>query len=103
MSFILVDILPLKPGHDLESAVAYFDDLKPVFERHGLRRLDRPLKASKILRGDVAADMVNLFETDDPEASLTGMREDPDYQAKTSLRDAIFDLERASIILTART
>ena len=103
MAFLLVDILPLKPGRTFEEAVAYFDGLQTVFKRHGMRRLDRPLKAMKTLRGSVTGDMVNLFEIDNPETSLAGMRDDPDYQAKVTQRDAIFDLEQASIVLTQRT
>ncbi len=33
---------------------------------------------------------------------MKGLSNDPDYQAKTALRDAIFDLENASIIMTSR-
>lgn len=102
MSFILVDILPIKSGATVNEAVEYFDGLKPVFQRHGLTRIDAPLKAVKAMRGDVPADLVNLFETENPEASLMGMRDDPDYQAQATERDRIFDLERASILLTKR-
>ncbi|CUH81679.1 hypothetical protein TRM7557_03548 [Tritonibacter multivorans] len=102
MSFVLVDILPLKPGATLEEAVAYFDGLKPVFERHGLQRLDQPLRAEKALRGAVPANLVNLFQTADPESSLKGMSEDPEYQSQMARRDQLFDLEQATILLTAR-
>lgn len=102
MSFILVDILPIKSGASLDEAVAYFNGLVPVFDRHGLKRVDAPLQAVKAMRGTVPADLVNLFETENPEASLTGMRDDPDYQAQVAERDRIFDLEQASIILTKR-
>ncbi len=64
MAFLLVDILPLKPGRTVEEAIAYFESLKPAFERHGLTRHDAPLKIQKVMRGTVAADMVNLFETE---------------------------------------
>lgn len=103
MSFVLIDILPLKDGATYDEAVAYFTDLKPVFDRHGLKRVDQPLNAVKALRGDVPANLVNLFETDNPEASMMGMRDDPEYQAQIEKRDRIFDLERASILLTKRS
>ncbi|MFS2317688.1 hypothetical protein RMQ97_07090 [Maricaulis sp. D1M11] len=102
MSFVLIDILPLKDGASFEQAVGYFETLKPVFERHGLRRVDQPLQPVKVLRGEVQADLVNLFETENPEVSLAGMRDDPDYQAQIELRDTVFDLDRASIVLTRR-
>lgn len=102
MSFLLIDVLPLKPGATLDEAIDYFDGLKPVFDKHGLKRVDRPLEAKKALRGEVPADLVNFFETENPEASMTGMRDDPAYQSKTSDRDRIFDLDRASILLTQR-
>ena len=102
MSFLIIDILPFKPGRTIEEAVAYFDELKPVFEKHGFKRRDEPLAVAKLLRGETPADMVNLFETEDPEASLKGISGDPAYQAQISKRDQIFDLERASILLTKR-
>lgn len=102
MSFVLVDILPLKPGATVEEAVAYFDGLKPVFERHGLTRLDQPLRAEKALRGSVPANLVNLFQTANPEASLKGMSEDPEYQTQMARRDQLFDLEQATILLTSQ-
>lgn len=102
MTYILVDILPLKNGKTIADALKYFDKVKPAMERHGLTRLDSPLEAHKALRGTQTADLVNLFETSDPDASLKGMATDPEYQAQVPLRDTIFDLENASIILTTR-
>ena len=102
MTYILVDILPIKDGKTIEDALAYFDKVRPAMGRHGLKRIDQPLQAHKILRGKQNADMVNLFETDDPEASMKGMGSDPEYQANVPLRDTIFDLENASIVLTTR-
>lgn len=102
MTHILVDILPLKEGKTVAEALAYFEKVKPAMERHGLTRVDDPLEAHRILRGNQAANLVNLFATDDPEASMKGMASDPEYQANVPLRDTIFDLENASIILTTR-
>lgn len=102
MTYILVDILPLKPGKTVAEAISYFDKVRPAMERHGLKRIDQPLEAHKILRGNQKANLVNLFETQDPETSIKGMGSDPDYQANVILRDSIFDLENASIIVTKR-
>ena len=102
MSFVLVDILPLKEGRTIEEAVAYFDELKPVFEKNGIKRLDAPLKVAKAMRGEVPAQLINLFEVENPEISMKGMSQDPAYQAKIPERDALFDLERANILLTGR-
>ncbi len=102
MTYILFDILPIKDGKTVDDALAYFDKVRPAMERNGLRRVDAPFEAHKILRGTQQANLVNLFETDDPEASMKGMGGDPDYQAHVDLRDTIFDLENASIILSTR-
>lgn len=102
MTYILVDILPIKDGKSIEDALAYFNKVRPAMERHGLKRIDQPLEAHKVLRGNQTADLVNLFETSDPEASMKGMGSDPEYQANIALRDTIFDLENASIVLTTR-
>ena len=93
MSFLLLDVLPLKAGHTPDEARSYFDGLRDVFERHGLTRSDRPLTAVKTLRGTARADVVNLWETQDAEASMKGLQGDPEYQARVPDRDAMFDLE----------
>lgn len=102
MTYILVDILPFKEGKTIDDALAYFEKVRPAMERHGLTRLDAPLEAHKALRGTQQANLVNLFETDDPETSMKGMAGDPEYQSHVPLRDSIFDIENASIILTSR-
>jgi hypothetical protein len=102
MAYILVDILPFKDGKTMEDALAYFEKVRPAMERNGLRRIDAPLQAHKVARGAQRADMVNLFRTEDPEASMKGMSEDAEYQSHIPLRDTIFDLENASIILTTK-
>ncbi|MEE2809423.1 MAG: hypothetical protein VX412_01435 [Pseudomonadota bacterium] len=102
MAYILVDILPFKEGKTIEDALAYFEQVRPAMERNGLRRVDAPLRALKSLRGAQQADLVNLFETDDPETSMQGMAGDAEYQSHIALRDSIFDLENASIILTTK-
>ncbi|MFY0679546.1 MAG: hypothetical protein JXR13_03125 [Thalassovita sp.] len=103
MSYILVDILPFKDGKTMDDALAYFEKVRPAMERNGLRRVDAALEAHKILRGTQGANMVNLFATDDPETSMKGMASDEEYQSNIALRDSIFDLENASIILTTST
>ncbi len=102
MTYILVDILPIKTGKTVDDALAYFEKVRPAMERHGLKRIEQPLQAHKILRGNQSADLVNLFETQDPETSMKGMSSDPEYQANIALRDTIFDLDNASIVLTTR-
>lgn len=99
MAFLIVDILPLNTGQSVDDAVAYFEGLKPVFERHGLTRVDRPLEVVKTLRGSASANLINLFQTEDAEASMKGMGADPEYQSHIALRDQIFDLENATIHL----
>lgn len=102
MTYILVDILPIKEGKTIDDALAYFETIRPAMERHGLKRLDAPLHAVNVMRGSQRADLINLVETEDPEASMQGISQDPEYQANTATRDAIFDLEDSSIIITTR-
>lgn len=101
--FMLFDLLKLRTGKSSEDAKAYFDGLTEIFERHGLSRSDEPMVAMKTLRGSAGADVINLWETDNPETSMQGMAGDPEYQAKVPERDAIFDLESSSVILAQRT
>ncbi|KAJ55793.1 hypothetical protein ACMU_08430 [Actibacterium mucosum KCTC 23349] len=101
-TFLILDILKLKPGKTPAEAVAYFDSVKPVFDRHGLVRSDVPLTAMKALRGTVEADVVNFWETENPEVSMKGMAGDPEYQAQVPVRDTIFDLDASTILLTKR-
>lgn len=103
MSQLLLDILKLKPGKTAAEATAYFDSLKPVFERVGLSRSDVPLVALKTLRGSTEADVVNLWQSDDAAASMGAMAADAEYQSKVELRDEIFDLENSTVILTQRS
>ena len=102
MGFILVDILPLKDGRRYDEATAYFDKAAPIMARHGITRVDAPLQAVKAMRGTQAADMVNLFAADDPQTAMPALAGDPDYQALVPERDALFDLEKSSVILTRR-
>lgn len=102
MAFLLIDILPLKTGKTQQEGMDYFEGLRHVFERHGLRRQDKPLFAQKVLRGALVADLVNLFETENPEASMKGLSADAEYQAMIPTRDQLFDLERSNVVLTAR-
>lgn len=103
MSHILIDILKLKNGRTVEEAIQYFDELKPVLEKHGISRVDQPLKIANIMRGELSGELVNLFATDDPQKSMQGMSSDPDYQAKVPLRDQIFDLENSVVAMTTRS
>ena len=102
MSHVLIDILKLKNGRTVDEAIEYFEGLKPVFEKHGLTRLDRPLRVGNIMRGDLSAELINLFVTHDPQTSLKGMSSDPAYQAMIPRRDEIFDLENSTIAMTTR-
>ncbi|SHH80409.1 hypothetical protein [Cognatishimia maritima] len=102
MTFVLFDILPIKSGKTVDDATAYFDKVRPAMERNGLRRVDVPFEVQGILRGNQEANLVNIFETEDPESAMKKMGADPEYQSHIEERDAIFDLGNASIILTTR-
>lgn len=100
--FLLLDLLKLRAGKSPAEATAYFDSIKGVFDRHGMARSDVPLTAVKTMRGSTEADVVNFWETNNPEASLKGMQGDAEYQAQVPVRDQIFDLEASTVILTQR-
>lgn len=99
---LVLDILPIKQGKTLADAEAYFDKVEPIFARYGMTRSDAVLDAQTIVRGSIKADVVNLWQTDNAQASFNGIFSDADYAKVTGLRDEIFDLEAATIIVTTR-
>ena len=99
MAVMIIDVLKLKEGKTVEEAVAYFESAKALFEGHGIVRVDAPLKVAKVARGQ-AADLVNIFKTENPEVSMGGLMNDPEYKAIVPQRDEIFDLENSTILLT---
>lgn len=101
--FLILDILPLKEGATLEQAYAYFEDVEPIFERYDFVRSDTPLETLDVLRGGVQTDVVNLWETSDPQAAFDGIFSDEEYlHLHVPTRDAIFDLKDATIVVTKR-
>lgn len=100
---ILVDALKLNPGRTVTEAHQYFESISSILERHGFKRVVEPLEAKSLLRGSLDAQLINLFEVEDPKQSLGGMMEDPDYQTVIPMRDEIFDLENSSVLVTARS
>ena len=100
--FIILDILPIHEGKTLDDARAYFDAVEPIFAEHGMVRSDAVLEVTGILRGPVEAEVVNLWETDNPQASFDGIFADARYLEHTANRDSIFRLRDATIIITRR-
>lgn len=101
-AFLILDILPIQEGKTLDQAKAYFGDVEPIFARHGMTRSDAILPVVNIARGDIAATVVNLWQTDDPQAAFKGIFKDPDYLVFTDTRDSIFSMEHATIVVTQR-
>ena len=101
-SFLILDILPLKQGRSVEEAKVYFEAVEPIFARHGMVRSDKALTIVSVLRGNLDAEVVNLWQTGDPDASIKGIFSDKDYLGHSALRDSIFDLEAATIVVTER-
>ncbi|WP_152544541.1 hypothetical protein [Actibacterium mucosum] len=102
-AFMVLDILPLKEGATLEQAYAYFKGVEPIFAKYDFQRSDSALEVGAVVRGDVTANVVNLWVTDNPDAAFKGIFSDETYLAEwVPDRDAIFDLEKATIIVTQR-
>lgn len=100
--FLILDILPLKEGATADQAKAYFDAVEPILAKYGMTRSDTVLDVAKIVRGSAKAQIVNLWDTDNPDVSFKGVFSDEDYKTHISDRDRIFDLEAATIIVTQR-
>ncbi|CUI99736.1 hypothetical protein [Cognatishimia activa] len=102
-SFVVLDILPLKDGATLEQAYDYFKGVEPIFAKYDFHRSDAALEVLSIPRGPVTTDVVNLWATDNPQAAFDGIFADKDYlENHVPLRDSIFDLQAATIIVTKR-
>ena len=99
---LILDILPLHEGKTVADAEAYFEKVEPILARHGMTRSDSTLEVRTTVRGAIDAQVVNLWETRDPQASFQGVFADPDYLKHAALRDSIFDLANANILITAR-
>lgn len=102
-SFIVLDILPLKSGKTVEEATAYMQDVEPYLARHGMTRLDTVLQVEQVVRGEFDGRVVNLWLTNDPDASFKGVFSDAEYIAKfTGRRESLFDMQNATIVVTKR-
>lgn len=99
-AFLILDILPLKEGKTLEDANEYFENVEPIFERYKFTRAQAPLKVLSIPRGSIEAQVVNLWETPDPDHAFKGIFSDQEYLKFVKDRDAIFQLEKATVIVT---
>lgn len=101
-TFLILDILPLHEGQTLDAAESYFDAVEPIFARHGMTRSDAVLKVANVVRGGIEGQVINLWQTDNPQAAFDGIFSDEDYLTHTQSRDTIFDLKAATIIVTER-
>lgn len=101
-NFLILDILPLQEGQTIEAAETYFDAVEPIFARYGMTRSDAVLKVANVVRGKVDAQVVNLWQTENPQASFDGIFSDEEYLTHTESRDTIFNLQAATIIVTER-
>ena len=101
-AFVIVDILPIHDGKTVADAEAYFDAVEPILAKHGMTRSDEVLKVTKMVRGTVPAQVINLWESDNPDASFKAIFSDKEYLAHTHIRDSVFDLKAATIIITER-
>lgn len=101
-TFLVVDILPLREGKTLADAQDYFDKVEPIFRRYDFKRADKPLKVATIARGNIEADVINLWKTSDPNKAFKGIFSDADYLLYVKDRDAIFNLAEATVLVTER-
>lgn len=103
-AFMVLDMLPLKEGATLQQAQDYFKGVEPIFLKYDFRRSDKALEVANVARGKLDASVVNLWVTDDPQAAFQGIFSDETYLEKwVPARDRIFDLEKATIVVTKRS
>ena len=101
--YVVLDMLPIQEGRTLAEAKAYMRDVEPILARHGMKRSDKILSVQQVMRGDFKAVMVNLWESDNPQASFQGVFNDPEYTENfPTRRDALFDMPNAVVVVTKR-
>ncbi len=100
--FLLIDILVLQEGKTLKDAEAYFEKVEPIFKKYNFYRSDEVLNVTEVARGQVEAQVVNLWETPDPKFAFGGIFSDKEYEKYIPLRESVFDMKKASVIVTQR-
>ena len=102
-AYIVLDILPLKPGRTVEEATAYLKDVEPYLARYGMTRFDTVLQVDQVMRGNFQGRVVNLWVSDNPQAAFKGVFSDAEYTEKfTSRRENLFDMKNATVVVTKR-
>ena len=102
-AFLVVDILPLKSGKTVADAQAYFDGVESILARYGMTRVDQELRVTRVARGSLRANVINLWESNDPDAAFKGVFSDREYKEEyVPQRDAIFDMSKATVVVTQR-
>lgn len=101
-AFLLVDILVLKEGKTLADAKAYFEKVEPIFKKYNMYRSDEVLDVMQVPRGTLQAQVINLWETTNPDAAFKGIFSDKEYEAFIPLREEVFDMPKATVVVTQR-
>ncbi len=92
-----IDILYLQKGKTTEDANKYFSKVEPVIRKHGLRRIMPGLSVTNNMKGDLKADLVNIWMMTDSENTFKNIMSDPEYLKHVELRNATFDMKRANM------
>ncbi len=91
---VYITVHSLKDGKTLENAEAYYKKLTPVFNRHGLFRLDGYKISAKILgHPEVSPVIMHIWKLNDL-AALTKITSDKEYLTQIPLRDTIFNMPK---------
>jgi len=94
-----VDILYLQEGKTAVDAANYFKKIEPVVRKHGLRRIIPGLNIVKHMKGDLEVDLVNVWFVTNQQTTFKNIFNDPDYLQYVKIRNATFDMTRASMFL----
>ncbi|MBV1910658.1 MAG: hypothetical protein KUG78_15250 [Kangiellaceae bacterium] len=92
-----IDILYLQEGKTSKDAADYFNKIEPVVRKHGLRRIIPGLQTATNMKGDLKADLVNVWMVTDSKTTFKNIFEDPDYLQYVAIRNATFDMKKANM------
>ena len=92
-----VDILYLQDGKTASDAADYFKKVEPVVQKHGLRRIIPGLQMENHMKGEIKADLINVWMVTDSENTFKNIFKDPEYLQYVKMRNATFDMSRASM------
>lgn len=94
---VLFDVIYLQEGHQVSEAEDYFNQVSAISKKHGLVRL-KTYRILANMKGIVPTPaLINLWRLDNPQA-FQALGADPAYQAKLPVRDALFVMDKVSLL-----